>query len=773
MAIQRYLGLTTIAGAWLTALSVLLPIGPIAAQTGPALAPPATALRMPAPDSQPYVAGEPPVEEPLAWAVADDALYRLDRDLRVRRLDPASLAEMAASSPLAGADPAGAGTLLVDGHHLIAAGSALSQTVIMDRATLEPQATLAPGFALATDPGRTLYVLAGSYGARGPWREQVVAYDLTDLQQPPTVLQTYQVMPEQRLAAIGVDPVQRRMFLQWHLRCGGNVAARVDVFDLDSQKQLDSLNFVAGRGCGQMDVPLWDPAHARYVVNSRSAIVNDLETLFVFDPELAEFTEVPGRTAVPGGLAIDAQGDYLQLLRNRGLWIVDADDFSLVGLLPFTAAPPKTLLLDPGGERIYLLGNGWQSRLPIADLVAAGIPSLPELPAAWGETGVWGTPRYDLAAIGLPGAAFVDFQDQGVSELYRRGEGGGWSLIPAISNRLGEKVHTLSFSPDFARDGTVVAALTVSLTAALRSTDGGVTWRPWTPPVMAFASDRGGNQDIYIMAASGRAQRLTDDPGVDQTPAWSPGWTRVAFASDRTGNWEIYSVRADCNLRSAGAVRRCDLRQLTSSPADDLLPAWSPDGRWIAFVSLRDGNPEIYLMRPDGSDLRRLTDDPAGDWRPAWAPDGLHLYFTSDRAGSNDIYRMAYDPVTTTTITTVQYASPGDDRDPSVGDLGLYFLSDQEGGEWQVFQGMADGGEWRYTLEEAPGILGHPSWGLGSPNLLVSLEMAGVTNIYRYEPERTAAERAYGPVTVGAGFDGHPAAGPVPWEPPRTGEYWR
>ena len=51
-----------------------------------------------------------------------------------------------------------------------------------------------------------------------------------------------------------------------------------------------------------------------------------------------------------------------------------------------------------------------------------------------------------------------------------------------------------------------------------------------------------------------------------------------------------------------------------------LAPAWSPDGRQIAFYSERDGNWEIYLMNADGSGLTRLTDNPANDWFPSWAP---------------------------------------------------------------------------------------------------------------------------------------------------------
>lgn len=93
-------------------------------------------------------------------------------------------------------------------------------------------------------------------------------------------------------------------------------------------------------------------------------------------------------------------------------------------------------------------------------------------------------------------------------------------------------------------------------------------------------------------------------------PALSPDGRKIAFASDRDGNPEIYVIDVDGG----------NLRRLTDDPAIDEYPTWSPDGQWIAFHSNRDGDFDIYIMRPDGSDLRRLTDDPADDMQPAWSP---------------------------------------------------------------------------------------------------------------------------------------------------------
>jgi TolB protein len=73
---------------------------------------------------------------------------------------------------------------------------------------------------------------------------------------------------------------------------------------------------------------------------------------------------------------------------------------------------------------------------------------------------------------------------------------------------------------------------------------------------------------------------------------------------------EIYVMNAD----GSGETN------LTNNPGNESYPAWSPDGKLIAFVSDRDGKYEIYVMNPDGSGLTNLTDNPEHDWAPDWSP---------------------------------------------------------------------------------------------------------------------------------------------------------
>jgi Tol biopolymer transport system component len=129
---------------------------------------------------------------------------------------------------------------------------------------------------------------------------------------------------------------------------------------------------------------------------------------------------------------------------------------------------------------------------------------------------------------------------------------------------------------------------------------------------IAFVSDRDGNAEIYTMNADGSGvMRLTNSPGRDDYPSWSPDASRIAFASERDGNPEIYVVNAD-----GGGVTR-----LTNDPAPDSQPSWSPDGRRIIFASERlvQARTDIWVMNADGSNQVRLWE---AALRPVYSPDG-------------------------------------------------------------------------------------------------------------------------------------------------------
>src|SRR3954447_26269071 len=176
------------------------------------------------------------------------------------------------------------------------------------------------------------------------------------------------------------------------------------------------------------------------------------------------------------------------------------------------------------------------------------------------------------------------------------------------------------------------------------------TWSPDGKRI-AFVNVIGNEWQINVVNADGTGpvETLTNTPGINVDPVWSANG-KIVFTSDRDGsvfspdgdgNEEIYVMDAD----GANQTR------LTTDPAYDYGPYWSPDGSRIAFQSLRDGQSEIYVMDADGSHQRRLTNDPGVDTGAAWSPDGARIAFVFNDTATTEIYTLdpdTMDPANTT-----------------------------------------------------------------------------------------------------------------------------
>lgn len=148
-----------------------------------------------------------------------------------------------------------------------------------------------------------------------------------------------------------------------------------------------------------------------------------------------------------------------------------------------------------------------------------------------------------------------------------------------------------------------------------------------------FLSDRSLYQDIYlastldgkILSRLVQGERTGDLESLRflyTSLCWSPDEKYVAFVSKSDGVDAINVL----NVESKKIERRLKF------PLDGLLsPSWSPDGEWIAFVGLQGGQSDLFLCRADGTDLRPLTHDRYMDRDPRWSPDGTKLAFTTDR----------------------------------------------------------------------------------------------------------------------------------------------
>jgi TolB protein len=171
----------------------------------------------------------------------------------------------------------------------------------------------------------------------------------------------------------------------------------------------------------------------------------------------------------------------------------------------------------------------------------------------------------------------------------------------------------------------------------------------------------------------------------------------VVFVSRRDGNAELYL------MRSSGL----EPRRLTNHPAADYSPAVSRDGRFVAFVSDRDGNPNIYVVGSDGSPLRRLTDAPTPDLAPSWSPTGDRVaYLIVGAEGHSDIGIARADGQGVVNLTD----NPANDHSPawSPGGTQLAFISDRDGTP-AVYAMYADGRDLRRLTSHA-GADSSPTW---------------------------------------------------------------
>jgi TolB protein len=158
---------------------------------------------------------------------------------------------------------------------------------------------------------------------------------------------------------------------------------------------------------------------------------------------------------------------------------------------------------------------------------------------------------------------------------------------------------------------------------------------------LAWVSDRDGVRlgdtvenrqvkEIYYGDYDGANQRrVTVSRRLNLNPSWSPDARALAYTTFRP-NPDVF----------VSLIYQGVLQNPTKGVGTNYLPVFSPDGKQIAFMSGRDGNPEIYAMNVDGSNLRRLTNNQAGDSSPTWSPSGSQIAFTSDRTGKAQIYVM-------------------------------------------------------------------------------------------------------------------------------------
>lgn len=150
------------------------------------------------------------------------------------------------------------------------------------------------------------------------------------------------------------------------------------------------------------------------------------------------------------------------------------------------------------------------------------------------------------------------------------------------------------------------------------------------------AGNRGGQRisqrvKLEVADADGHnPQTIVSSRDPIMSPAWSPNGRQLAYVSFEDRRTAIYLQE----LATGRRERIAGFKGINGSPA------WSPDGRSLAMTLSKGGNPDIYVLDLASRNLRQITDHFAIDTEPAWSPDGSHIIFTSNRGGNPQIYRI-------------------------------------------------------------------------------------------------------------------------------------
>jgi eukaryotic-like serine/threonine-protein kinase len=157
---------------------------------------------------------------------------------------------------------------------------------------------------------------------------------------------------------------------------------------------------------------------------------------------------------------------------------------------------------------------------------------------------------------------------------------------------------------------------------------------------IAFRSGREGG-GIFVMGATGESARRLADFGF--YPAWSPDARNIVCTTADFFWVEAREARGQLFIIPAVAANAASgVRRLQADIDDAVQPRWSPGGRRIAFWSVRP-NRDVWTVSASGGAPIPVTREPGTDWHPVWSPDGRFLYFLSDRGGSMNLWRVRID----------------------------------------------------------------------------------------------------------------------------------
>jgi Tol biopolymer transport system component len=294
-------------------------------------------------------------------------------------------------------------------------------------------------------------------------------------------------------------------------------------------------------------------------------------------------------------------------------------------------------------------------------------------------------------------------------------------------DRVGAKITRNRLGMYVALAGTILAACALVLATNLTPAEAAF---PGANGRIAFAKEntqdctntipRHCSYEIFTINPDGSGQkRLTNNDWADTQPAWSPNGRKIAWLAYR-GGYGLFTMNANGDNPT----------RLTN--AKDSYPTWSPDGKKIAFAR----NDDLYIVNADGSgQATQLTTDPAEDTFPDWSPNGVKIAFMRGDGSTGEIYTINAASPESATNQPIQLTDKAGKANtaPSWSPNGAKIAFDSNrDGDFDVYKMDADGTN-AVRLTGSTAMDGNPAYSPSGTKIAFESKRNGRSEIYKMD----------------------------------------